>query len=144
MENSKINLSLGQIIKTQNRVVVIPEKLTYWEEGRPQESDSVCIRLTETLPDDSYADKDFFWTISTSTRKGLICWLPNQYEGCGILSVRINKVGQKSVNAAPVGWIELPNVKLGYEHTGTTVDKILSEAKGDYPEQEVIWHNKEA
>ncbi len=143
---AKIDLVIGQIIKTQNRIVAVPERLTYWENGRPQESGDVCIRLEEKLGKEHegdeilpYTQSDFDWVISTISTRGLVCFLPNQYDGCGILSIRINKVNQRSVNATPIEWVEFPNWKLQYEDSNLKVEDI----KAKYGNQELIWHNKE-
>lgn len=144
LEQFQNNLNIGQVIKSMDKQVTVPvwhlrynrilnslEKLG----GMP------IIRISRTRV--CQADD---WAINTNSihQSGLICFVPKEFLGMAVLSVKINRINKKSVFAHPVEWIEV-NPKLDADTSiGMEADDIFSDYCSQVTEDyRAIWHNKE-
>lgn len=147
------NLKVGQIVSSIGRQITVPDWHGKWrgrEEGFVRLADMPIIRLSHfmaPLHDASLSlPKSEYWIINTNKyrQSGLVCFVPERYLGMAILSVQVVAVGNKSVVAQPVEWIEVtPPASVAW--IGNDSQEIFDVCMLDgEPRGEVraIWHNK--
>ncbi len=135
------DLEMGQVVATLGNQITVPEKHAYYDAKLKESVDTPnifirlqCKHLGHGAPS--------WWNINTNLyrQSGLVCFLPNKYAGCGILSVKIIQLNEKSVIAEPLEYIEVAiGHKLGLADIGMDAQKAFdySTANG-----KTIWHNK--
>jgi len=126
-------VAVGQIVSTMGRQIAVP----YWHKVYKPEIDKMvqvgsrpCVKLV------GYEENCHIDT--GSKQSGLVCFVPKEYFGNAILSVKVTAAYQNSVSAEPVEWIEIKEQPfLTQDDIGDDVDEVFDRIKN-----RAIWHNR--
>ena len=126
-------VAVGQIVSTMGRQITVP----YWHKVYKPEINKMvqvgsrpCIKLAG-YEEDCHID-------TGSRQAGLVCFVPKEYFGSAILSVKVTALYKSSVSAEPIEWIEIKDQPfLMPDDIGDDVDEVFERIKG-----RAIWHNR--
>lgn len=111
---------IGQVIESMGNQITVPEWMVDYHNTPTglqgvRKGYSPCIRVAKICDE---------WRINTGmNNSGLVCFVPEQYQGMAVLSVRITKVLANSVVAEPLEWIEV-SPKLDMEWRGVEGEAV--------------------
>jgi len=124
------NIEVGEIISSDDEQVAIADSHEIWEHdkddirlGKFKTVGEATIRIASGGSNGIHTN----WMRDS----GVVCFLPKEYKGCGILKVRITRISNKSVEAIPIDYIKDDDPLMWIFH-GMEVNKILQEATA-YP-----------
>lgn len=134
------SLHIGDIIASENERLAIAGEYEVWQSGDAVEgTHGKFVKVAEA----SFKILgDVINTDFVDGHKGVLCIVPNEFKGYGIIAVKIISVGSKSVRAIPIDYIKADDpISVLFE--GMSVMQILSDpechgAKRIQPEQPYI------
>lgn len=120
--SSNHSRQVGDIVETQGEQVAIADPHEIWEHD-PADYGKGSWKTTGEATVRILVD-----TICTNRMnvRGLVCYLPDEYKGCGIIKARITKIHNKSVEAVPIDYIQ-GDKPLAWYLYGKKVADIIQE-----------------
>ncbi len=119
------NLKVGDIISSEGEQIAIADTHEVWEyTANPDIHGSFKVIGTATIRILGYSEPHIC-TNSMNVR-GLVCFLPDEYKGCGILKVKVTHIHNRSVEAIPIDYIKADKSLIWYLY-GWEADKVLKE-----------------
>lgn len=114
----------NEVISTLGEQIAIADSYEIWEAGKGYKTvGEATVRIL------GCADTHIICTNFHNVR-GVVCFLPEDYKGCAILSVRVTRVFSKSVEAIPIDYIKGDKPIECLCH-GMDADKLLTD--GAFP-----------
>ena len=124
------SIKVGEVIRTEGEQCAYASAHEVWQEdtdssppnrtGKRVVAGKATIRIVG-LPDTRAINTNWM------NGRGVVCFLPNCFEDCLILAVRVTRTFTKSVEARPIDWIECEYPPFDHILThGTQAKEILA------------------
>lgn len=123
-------LKVGQIISSMGEQIAVADTHEVWvTNGNRDNSNRELGKMIEVgdkqpcIRINAYGDTAYINT-NQFKQSGIVCFLPIQFTGKGIISVKITQLHRQSVNAIPLDYVQVQSVQLGLHFTGDSFENI--------------------
>ena len=124
------NIKVGEIVSSVGEQIAIADAHEIWEPNQADTRTGTWKTVGEATIRIASDANNIIHTNMMHTR-GLVCFLPNEYKGCGILKVRITHIYNKSVEAIPIDYVK-HDKPLDWMWHGQGVNELLQQIT-EYP-----------
>lgn len=123
-------IKVGDIVKSEDGQIAIADTHEIWEHD-PQDIRKGKLKVVGKATIRILSGGDSMINTNRYSSRGVVCFLPEEYKGCGILAIRVTRIYNKSVEAIPIDYLQ-NDKPLDWLWHGETAITLLQQ-KTDYP-----------